>query len=275
MRPCTSFVGFLLLFAVACDAAADVRSLDAGAALAAAEAAVGTMPADFTLLDRERRPVRLSSYRGRPLVVSFIYTGCFTVCPVQTRTLQKAVEGLNALLGPHQYRVVSIGFNQPFDTPEALAAFATRHGVAAANWEFLSPRAADVAALTRAFGFSYVDTPSGFEHVLGVTIVDATGRIYRQVYGDRVDSAALGEPLRQLLLNAPVARGASADLGALLERVRLLCTIYDPDTGEYRTDWALLFEVIGGLGFFVTVGVYLWRERRAQWRIVPAKGATS
>ena len=42
---------------------------------------LGSQPANYTLLDREGRPVRLSSYRGKPLLVSFIYTGCFTVCP--------------------------------------------------------------------------------------------------------------------------------------------------------------------------------------------------
>lgn len=274
MRRYAELIGLLML-GLAAGAAAEVRSLDAAQALRTAEAAVGTVPGDFTLLDRERRPVRLADYRGKPLVVSFIYTGCFTVCPVQTRTLQDAIKGLNALLGPHQYRVISIGFNQPFDTPEALAAFATRHGIAVDNWEFLSPRAEDVAAMTRDFGFSYLDTPSGFEHVLGVTLVDASGRIYRQVYGDRVDSAALGEPLRELLLKTPVADSARPSLAELLDRVRLLCTVYDPDTGEYRTDWALLFELLGGLGFFVTVGVYLWRERRSQPRLTAAKSGTA
>lgn len=271
MRRWSSLAGIGLLVVCANLPAADSPELDARAALAAGEAAVGTVPDDFALLDRKRRTVRLSSYRGRPLVVSFIYTGCFTVCPTQTRTLQNAVKGLNALLGPHQYNVVSIGFHQPFDSPEALAAFATRHGVAAENWEFLSPRAEDVAALTRAFGFSYVDTPSGFEHLLGVTIVDPAGRIYRQIYGDNIGSEALGEPLRQLLLNAPVAQTRS-DLTALLDRVRLLCTIYDADTGEYRTDWKLILDVIGGIGFFVTIGIYLWRERRTRPHAVLAKG---
>jgi hypothetical protein len=41
--------------------------------------------------------------------------------------------------------------------------------------------------------------------------------------------------------------------------------VYDPDTGEYRYDWKLIFEVIGGVLFFGSVAVYLlldWRERR-------------
>ena len=32
----------------------------------------------------------------------------------------------------------------------------------------------------------------------------------------------------------------------MVERVRILCTVYDPDTGEYRYDWKLIFEIIGG-----------------------------
>ncbi|MCB1625619.1 MAG: SCO family protein, partial [Pseudomonadales bacterium] len=67
--------------------ATGVPSLDERAALTASQAVVGTVPQDFTLLDRREKPVRLSDYRGKPLLVSFIYTGCFSICPTQTRTL--------------------------------------------------------------------------------------------------------------------------------------------------------------------------------------------
>ena len=56
-------------------------------------------------------------------------------------------------------------------------------------------------------------------------------------------------------------------MDALIDRVRILCTVYDPETGEYRYDWTLLFMVFGGLGFFATVGVYLWREWRTQRQV--------
>ncbi|MCB1983561.1 MAG: hypothetical protein KDF63_17200, partial [Rhodoferax sp.] len=49
-------------------------------------------------------------------------------------------------------------------------------------------------------------------------------------------------------------------------RVIILCTVYDPETGEYRYDWTLVFQIVGGLAFFLTVGVYLWHEWRAQRR---------
>jgi protein SCO1/2 len=243
--------------------AGTVPSLDERAALSAAEAAIGRSLPDFELLDRRGRPVRLSAYRGKPLLVSFIYTGCFQICPAQTRALFDAVQGLDRLLGEHQFNVVSIGFNQPFDSPEAMRSFARQHRIEHRNWEFLSPPRDSVDALTRAFGFSFVATPAGFDHVLGVTVVDAAGRIHAQVYGDRLRADQLGVPLRQLLLSAPPV--STSTLAAVVERVRILCTVYDPETGEYRYDYKLIFEIIGGALFFFSVALYFlfeWRDQR-------------
>lgn len=252
--------------------AGGVPTLDEREALRISQAVVGTTPPDYTLLDREGRPVRMSSYRGKPLLVSFIYTGCFTVCPTQTRTLHEAVKGLDRLLGPHQFNVVSVGFNQPFDSPTAMRSFAAQHRIQYPNWEFLSPHRSVVDPMTRDFGFSYVATPAGFDHIVGVTVVDPQGRIHSQVYGERMTAEALGQPLRELLLAAPPA-GNAMSLAELVERVRILCTIYDPDTGEYRYDYALFFELAGGLGFFLTVGVYLLREWRSRRRAPAPLGA--
>lgn len=261
MPRCAEFVaaGALAATLVAPATAQPVATLDELEALRISQAVVGTTPPDYTLLDRQGRAVRLSSYRGKPLLVSFIYTGCFTVCPTQTRALHEAVKGLDRLLGPHQFNVVSIGFNQPFDDPTAMRSFAAQHRIAYPNWEFLSPHRSAVDAMTRDYGFSYAATPAGFDHVVGVTVVDPQGRIHAQVYGERMTAEALGQPLRELLLAAPPA-GGELTLAEIVERVRILCTVYDPETGEYRYDYALIFELIGGLGFFLTVGIYLLRE---------------
>jgi protein SCO1/2 len=238
-----------------------VPKLDERRAITESQAVVGQLPADFTLLDRSGQPVRLADYRGKPLLVSFIYTGCFTICPTQTRSLHEAVKGLDRMLGPSQFNVVSIGFNQPFDSPQAMKAFAAQHRIDYRNWEFLSPRREQVDALTKAYGFSYIETPAGFDHIVGVTVVDAQGRIHGQVYGDRLTAEALGVPLRQLILSTPPS-GTVPSFEELVERVRILCTVYDPDTGEYRYNWRLLFEIIGGSAFFITAIVYLLRERQ-------------
>jgi protein SCO1/2 len=266
MRRCaeTLLAATLGLLAALPAQADGVARLDERAALRESLAAVGRPLPELTLLDRRQRPVRLADYRGKPLLVSFIYTGCFQVCPTQTRALFEAVKGLDAMLGPQQFNVVSIGFNQPFDSPDALRSFARQHRIEHANWEFLSPPRERIEALTRAFGFSYVATPAGFDHVLGVTVVAPDGRIHAQVYGDRLRADQLGEPLRQLILNAPPAPTTSA-LATMVERVRILCTVYDPDTGEYRYDFKLILELIGGALFFFSVLVYgllEWRDQR-------------
>lgn len=275
MRRCVEAGSALLLTLVlAAPAAAEgVPMLDTRQALTASQAVVGSVPPDFTLLDRQGRPVRLAGYRGKPLLVSFIYTGCFTICPTQTRALHDAVRGLDRMLGPGQFNVASIGFNQPFDSPQALRAFAAQQRIDYPNWEFLSPPRQQVDALTRAFGFSYVETPAGFDHIVGVTVLDGRGRIHGQVYGDRLTAEALGVPLRELILATPTS-GTVPSLAELAERVRILCTVYDPDTGEYRYDWKLLLELIGGAIFFGTAGVYLVREWLAQRRLRLAAGTS-
>ncbi|HWI80729.1 SCO family protein, partial [Ramlibacter sp.] len=193
------------LFGPAIAAAQASPALDRNAALRASQAVVGQTVPDHTLLDRDGRPVRLASFRGKPLLVSFIYTGCFQVCPTTTRSLQEAVRGLQGRFGPDQFNVISVGFNQPADSPAALKSFAAQHRIAEPNWHFLSPPAAIVPALTRDFGFRWEATPAGFDHVLQVSLVDARGRIVRQVYGDRVPADALGEPMKELLLGAPLS----------------------------------------------------------------------
>lgn len=231
----------------------------------AANAAIGRVVPDFELRDRNGKPVRLSSYRGKPLLVSFIYTGCFEICPTQTRTLYEAVKGLDTMLGENQFNVISIGFNQPFDDPGAMRAFAAQHRIRHRNWEFLSPKVTDVEALTRAFGFSWVATPAGFDHVLGVTVVDAQGRIHSQILGDMMSATRLGTPLRRLLLyDQPQTVFSTID--HLVERVRILCTVYDAETGEYRYDYKLIFQIISGVLFFLTMFIWLFGEWRRQRR---------
>ena len=253
-----------------------VPSIDEAQALRLGQAVVGRQVPDVTLLDSEGRPVQLSRYLGKPLLVSFIYTGCFQVCPTQTRALHEAVKGLDRMLGEHQFNVISIGFNQPFDSPDALRSFARQQRIGYRNWAFLSPKRDALDALTRDFGFSYVATPAGFDHVLGVTVVDAQGRIHAQVYGDRLRADQLGLPLRQLLGEQPVA--GPSTLAGVIDRVRILCTVYDPDTGEYRYDYKLIFEIIGGALFFLSVLVYgalEWRSQRRARRVARTSACTS
>ena len=274
---CRAYAGAML--AILCGVAVPVAAvenaapapspaLDQAAALRASQAAVGRTIGDYTLLDSEGRSVRLSSYRGKPLLVSFIYTGCFQVCPTTTRALQQAASVARDALGAGRFNVISIGFNQPADSPQALKSFAAQYGINSPNWKFLSPPAAIVPDLARDFGFGFVATAAGFDHMLQVSVVDAEGRIYRQIYGENYSADFLTEPLRQLISGNPVAGATS--FSEILDQVRILCSVYDPRTGKYRVSYGLVLEIAGGATFLLwMIWFFLnewWTRRRSAKR---------
>jgi len=246
-----------LLFAAPAHAAFDTQR-----ALRESQAAIGRAPADYRFTDTEGKAVRLSAFRGKPLVVSFVYTGCFQVCPTTTKHLESMVRQAERALGPGSFRIATVGFNLPFDSPEAMRDFARKQGVRNPNWSFLSPETGSVDAMLADFGFLSEATPAGFDHLLQVSIVDAEGRIYRQVYGDAFDAPQFVGPLLELAQNAP--RPAEG-LAGFINEIRLLCTIYDPAAGKYRVNYAIVIEILIGASVLlvgVTSVVIEWRRRR-------------
>jgi protein SCO1/2 len=246
--------GFLAL-------AAPVAALDYDAALRTSQAAVGRALGEYAFTASDGARVRTGDFRGRPLLVSFVYTGCGQVCPTTTRFLDKAVREAQRTLGDDAFAVATIGFNMPFDNPAAMAQFARQQGVDARNWKFLSPDTVYVEQLTADFGFACEATAGGFDHVAQLTLVDANGRVARQLYGDTLDPRLLVTALRDV---ASGREAPASDLGRLLERVRLLCTVYDTRTGKYRLDYALFIEIFAGLTVLGGIAHYLTREWRRQ-----------
>jgi protein SCO1 len=253
-----------LLGAAQADEAPATPGLDATEAWRVSQSALGREIGDFALLDRAGQPLRLAAYRGKPLLVSFIYTGCFQVCPTNTRSLHEAVLELQRRFGAHRFNVVSIGFNQPADSPQAMKAFAAEQRIDAPDWNFLSPHPATLEGLTADFGFRWRATPAGFDHVLQLSVVDARGRLVRQFYGDRAPPEALAELLQQLFAGAPLPE--PTPLASFIDRVRILCTVYDPKTGSYRVDYSLALEIAGGLTFVLAMALYALNEWLQRWR---------
>jgi protein SCO1/2 len=241
-------------------AAAAHAALDPDAALRTSRAAVGSQPANATFTDASGRRIALADFRGRPLVVSFVYTGCSQVCPTTTRFLARAVREARGVVGKDGFQVASIGFNVPADNPLSMRVFARQQGIDGdPRWALLVPDPAAVEGLARDFGFTYAPQAGGFDHLAQVTILDAEGRIRAQVYGESFELPMLVRPLRELTLGQPVSASSAAQL---IERVRLLCTVYDPLTGGYRLDWRLFIELAVGISCLgLTLG-YVIRERR-------------
>ncbi len=250
-------VSAVLFFAAPAQASDGRAGPDYRKALADSQAAIGRPLLDVSMRDHTGKPVRFSDLAGKPLLVSLVYTGCFQACPVATQFLAQAVRTARDALGPDRFRIVSIGFNQPFDDPVAMGAFRKQNGIDDRDWLFLSPDPAQVDALTANLGFTYEATPKGFDHVTQVTIVDADGVIYRQVYGENFDLPMLVQPLKELL-SGQASRNLTLD--NVWEKVKLYCTVYDPNSGGYRVNYSLFFEIFAGL---TTLGAMIWFVLRA------------
>jgi len=240
-------------------AAAAPAKFDQKSALQKSSSVVGKRVGGYTLLDRNGQPVRLSSYRGKPLLVSFIYTGCSEVCPATTQYLAKAVKYMQSAVGADSFAVVTVGFNAPWDSPQAMREFAARQKINLPNWEFLSADAVTMKNLTRDLGFDYAYSVTGFDHISQLSIIDQEGIIHRQVYGDNFELPQLGEPLKKLVGNV---QSQYPGWEGLSNRIRLFCTIYDPKTGEYRTDYS--FFVGTFISIFMIYACFAWVVR--EWR---------
>jgi len=241
-----------------------LSTLDENAAFERSQAVVGKPMQNFALLDRDGKPVELSRYKGKPLLVNFVYTACFQVCPTTTRNLQKAVSETVNVMGADRFNIITIGFNQPFDSPQAMKDFAKRYGLDLPNWEFLSPAPAIVNDVTQGFGFSFVATAAGFDHLNQITLVDAEGIIVRQVYGEKFTPKDLAEPLKLLITGSAIPPERNT-VKELMERVRILCSVYDPVAGRYRTNYSVYFMIAGFItfmSFLIYMSINVWRNRR-------------
>src|SRR5690606_32918681 len=81
----------LLLAALWAGSPASAARIDPEAAFERSGAAIGRLTSDHRLFRSDATPFNLSVLRGRPLVVSLVYTSCSTVCPVGTQTLKSSV----------------------------------------------------------------------------------------------------------------------------------------------------------------------------------------
>lgn len=252
-----------LVASPAAAAAPGESRLDPGRALARSQAAVGGALGDWSFVDVDRRPVPLAAYVGKPLVVSLIYTGCTDVCPTISQSLYDAIEAAQETLGAGSFNVVTIGFDARADTPERMRTFARTRGLRLPDWTFLSGDAASIDGLARDLGFVFERAPHGFDHLQQTSVIDPEGHVYRQIYGAVFDPPTLVEPLMELTLGR---RSSFASVDGLIDRIRLVCTVYNPNTRRYEFDISLFVAATGGGLSLLVIAVILVRSWRGMRR---------
>jgi protein SCO1/2 len=223
---------------------AEGEPADEAAALQTSQRAIGRELGDYDFVGSDGRALRFSSLRGRPVVLSLVYTSCYHVCSGLSSHLDRVVGIAQGALGTQSFSVLTVGFDTANDVPERMRGYARARRVERPGWHFLSTDATTIARLARDVGFTYAASPKGYDHVTQTTLIDAGGRVVLQVYGESFQPPVLVEPLKQLVWGGDVA-GISLD--ELVRTVKLFCTIYDPSTGRYRFDYSLIVEIIAGV----------------------------
>ncbi len=249
----------LVCLVVAFGAAAET-SYDRDDALSVSQGAIGRDLADYSLRDTSGQPFNLSQLRGKPLVISMIYTSCHHICPAITRNLGDTVDVAREALGEDAFAIVTIGFDWRVDTPERMRQFAAGLSLEdVPNWHFLATDARIVDALSDNLGFIFYPSAKGFDHLAQATVIDADGKIYRQVYGVDVGTTALVEPLKELVFNTPRNAGF---LEHWISTFKLFCTVYDPNSDRYRFDYSIFMAIVVGVLSLGLVAVFIVREWR-------------
>ena len=234
--------------------AAPAPQLDPTATVAKSTQALGRPIGNYTLVDMNGASLALRDYRGKPLVISLVYTACSSVCPPTTQHIINAVNEAGRMIGLDRFNVLTVGFDARNDTPARLTQFASTQGIKSPNWRVASADAATIEALLGDLGFSYRAVAGGFDHLTQTTIVDRDGRIYRHVYGEEFPLQMFMEPLKDVVYGTTT----SFTFRGIVDRIKFICTAYDPGTGRYRIDFGLVFGgVIAAFSLLVMGGLIL------------------
>lgn len=240
-------------------------SFDRDTALKISRDAIGNVLPNYTFTNSLGQAVSLSDFAGRPVLINLIYTSCMHTCPMIVETLSRSVDVAREALGQDSFTVLTIGFDTQIDTAERMAGYARVRHVGDENWFLLSGDETTVQALADDLGFQFYRSPTGFDHLAQVSVLDEASVVYRQIYGVKLTAPVVVEPLKQLVFGRKT--GYTSFTG-LSNQVKLFCTIYDPSTGRYHFDPSFIIAIAVGLLFLGGVAVIFirswWAVRRRE-----------
>jgi protein SCO1/2 len=124
-------------------------------------------PRDFALRDQDGKLVRLSDFRGRPVLVTFMYSTCRDTCPLTAQQIRGALDDLG-----HDVPTLAISVDPAGDTELNARRFLVDQGLRG-RMRFLLGTRAQLAPIWKAYGIR----PQGkaFDHSAYVLIVDRRG----------------------------------------------------------------------------------------------------
>jgi|TARA_B100000315_G_scaffold252195_1_gene288462 protein SCO1/2 len=135
----------------------------------------------FTLTNQDNSEVNLSDFRGKVVVLDFVYTRCPDVCGEMNFKLQSVWQQLEEELKP-DLNFISVSFDL-YDTPEVLKQYAKIFDVP--GWQFLTGTEEQIRQVKDDYGVIAISAPDGWEivHSMAIVLIDRDGMV-RKTYGD-------------------------------------------------------------------------------------------
>jgi protein SCO1/2 len=139
---------------------------------------------DWVLTNQDGKKVRMTDFKGKVLLVSFIFTTCNGSCPATTHRMEKVQTALKskALLNKGHVHLLSITLDPARDKPEVLRRYMHLYDANPADWTFLTGGKDQVAKVIAAWGMWVRPAANGqLDHPSRIFLVDRGGRI-REIY---------------------------------------------------------------------------------------------
>jgi protein SCO1 len=127
----------------------------------------GVRAPDFELQDQDGKQVSMRALRGRPVIVTFLYTHCHDTCPVTAQTIKGALDDLG-----HDVPAIAISVDPPHDTRASARDFLAKQRVLG-RLDFVLGSRAQLRPLWK--GFAIQPQLARQEHQAQLTLVDRNG----------------------------------------------------------------------------------------------------
>jgi protein SCO1/2 len=145
---------------------------------------IGESIPDFALYDQEGRGVQSARFRGKQIMLNFIYSRCpvATMCPASTAKMMRA-QKLAAEAGVTNLELVSITLEPSYDTPGVLKEYAAVRGIDTRNFSFLTGPQTAIDDLLTQFGVIAEFKGGLLQHSLATLLIDENGKIIHRADG--------------------------------------------------------------------------------------------
>jgi protein SCO1/2 len=159
---------------------------------------VGDVVPDFVLYDQNGRVVDSARFRGKQVMLNFIYTRCpvANMCPLSTQKMMQT-QKLARESGVAGVEFVSITMDPLHDTPGVLREYADARGIDTSNFSFLTGPEPAIRDLLTQFGVIAEFKGDILDHTLATLLIDGKGRITWRADGSQWQPKEFVERMRR------------------------------------------------------------------------------